>query len=133
MNENQYDQPRDGKNLCDEVLLPQHQRLLTDSAIAGRRLEVRVLATGLAELAEYLTRHDRLILTAPGQDPMVLLRLGDWLRNYSLKGLQQERPKAPPQVSVAVDATEAGIDGNPRTAKPQGQSWRSSAAKRGAQ
>ena len=99
--------------------------------LAGRRLEVRVLTTGLAELAECLIHHDGLILTVPGQDPLVLLRLGNWLRDGCLKGLQQERPKTPPQVSNPVDASEAGIGGDLRTVKHPGQSWRSSAEKKG--
>jgi hypothetical protein len=89
--------------------------------LGERCFAVRICPTELAALAQYLTTHNRLILTAPGQDPLVVLRLGDLLRDRSLRGGQQEGPKTLPQVSVPVDAPKPGTGLAAPPAARQGQ------------
>lgn len=76
--------------------------------LGGRRFAVRVFPTGVAQLCRCLVTHDRVILTAPGQDPLVVLRLGDLLRDHHIKQIQQEGSKTSVQVSRSVTTSDPG-------------------------
>lgn len=96
--------------------------------LGGRSFAVRLCPTELAELAQYLTTHDRLILTAPGQDPLVILRQGDLLRDRGLRRGQQGGTKTPPPVSASVNAPKPGTGSATHPAMRLGQP---TSAKRG--
>jgi hypothetical protein len=105
-------------------------RVIGTITVAGRRFELHVLATGLTALTQCLTHHNGVILTAPGQVPLVVLRLGDLLRDSFVHGVQQGGSKTSQRVSASVDPEQPGIGTTPYATERQQQPGWYSAAKR---
>ena len=84
-------------------------RVVGTLVLAGCCYEIHALPNGLAELLGHETSDRRLILTGPSGPPIVILRLGDLLQSFRVKGNQQGCPKTSSRVSVARTAGHARI------------------------
>ena len=72
-----------------------------DLVIGARTFEVKARAAGFRQLYRWLgDRHFGLIVTADRQEPLLVLRLGDFLRQCAFREpSQNQRPKSPDAVS----------------------------------
>lgn len=96
-------------------------RVIGTITLGRQCFEIRAYPAELITLAQYLITFDGLILTAPGHDPLVVLRLGDLLRERRLRGKQQDGPKTLREISGSVYPSEPRSESTAYTAKRQGR------------
>ena len=81
-----------------------------DLVIGTRTFEVKVRARGFRQLYRWLgNRHFGLIITADRLEPLLVVRLSDFLRDCSFRdGVQEARPKSSGSVSGPASPPENG-------------------------
>lgn len=75
--------------------------------VARRQFQVCLLTCPVDDLTRGLSGHDGLILTTPDQVPLVVLRLGDLIKNGYLKRVQPDEPRLNSGVCAAVDLAKS--------------------------
>jgi len=79
-----------------------------DLMLAGRRFEVKARAAGFRRLYRWLGPHFGLVVAADRAEPLVVIRLGDFLRHCAFRDrVPVPRQKCPAGISGRPEAGEA--------------------------
>ncbi len=83
-----------------------------DLILAGRQLEVKARAKGFRRLYSWLEGHFGLVLSSDRCEPLIVLRLGDFLKHCQFRDTSQ----------IAVPKTPSGDSGTGFGNGPEGES-----------